>query len=203
MHSCRRSRTLLVESLRRRTMANEEFLQGYCRACRIPWEDILSTGAEYGVVEREGIEYTYHTVGSGVTKHTCFGVKTHADWLKRRKSPEFSLPTTDGAFDHHIADIEKDAWQVLERAGLLRNPEVDYTLPGKQGTWRTLLNALEERGFRAYIDKEWYAVMILTTSAGLRDFITDGIRTKGSFLYAILFGELIKEAQIRFGYIKK
>ena len=182
-------------------MAEEESLQGFCRCCRKPWKEILSAGAEYGVFEREGIEYTYHSVGSGVTEHRCIGFKTEADWLKLRKS-EPQPPSTDGAFDQEIADIEQDAWNILKRAGLLNTPGEDYTLPGKQRTWRGLLHTIEERGFREYIDEEWYAAMILTTSAGLRDFITDGIWTKGTLLYAIIFGKLVTEAQIRFGYIK-
>jgi hypothetical protein len=133
----------------------------------------------------------------------------------------------DRVFDEELAAIEKDAWQVLDRAGLL-TPKEEYQLPGTQGTWRGLIYRLEEHGYRNAIDEECFAARILTTSAGLREYVdermqdterdikkrglkgifADRVRRKenvlkGLFVQAIYFGQLVKEAQIRFRYIKE
>ncbi|MFZ2171649.1 MAG: hypothetical protein WAW61_18670, partial [Methylococcaceae bacterium] len=183
-------------------MAEEEIPQGFCRSCRKPWNEILSAKADYGVFEQEGIEYTYHTVGSGVTKYNCVTFKTEADWLKKRSSPGFASPSSDDLFDRHIADLEKDAFLTLKSAGLPTVAGEDEPHLNEQGRRNRLLQVLEDRGYREHVDKEWYAAVILCRCAFIRDFIADGANIKLLALYSILFGGFIREAEIRFGYIK-
>lgn len=186
-------------------MANEDFLQGRCRSCRRPWKEILSAGARHWVTEREGIEYTYHTVGSGITETRCIAFKTQDDFWKRRMSPAFEPPSTDKIFDEELAEMEQDAWRVLDRAGLL-NPKEDYTLPGTQRTWNELLHRLEENGYRDLVDEEFFAARILAQCASLRHDVGDGrFRRKGSkavLFFAIALGGLVELWRIRFGYVK-
>ena len=180
--------------------------QGSCRSCRRPWRDILSSKCEHGVFkDKEGIEYTYHTVGSGITTYHCISFKTKADWLRKRQSPSYVHPSTDQVFDEELADIERSAWQVLDRSGLL-NPKEDYQLPGAQGTWNRLLNRLEESGYREAIDEEFHAARILAQCAALRDYADDSrFRKKcfkGVLVSAISLGRLVELWRIRFGYVK-
>ncbi|MDP2735459.1 MAG: hypothetical protein Q8P12_04585 [bacterium] len=179
-------------------MRNGKLPEGCCRTCRRPWKE-LAEKYEYWFREIDGIEYAYHTVGSGVTKGVCSGYKTQEDSDKGmqrwRSSPDFN--SRGNNFEIYVAPVEANALQILQQAGLLTGPAENYTLPGKQGTWRGLLHTLEERSLCECLSKEWYAAMILTHISSLRDHIAEGIELETAVTIAIILGGIINESNIR------
>lgn len=112
-------------------MKNESPPEGICRRCQKPWKDILGAKPEYGFFEHEGIEYTYHTVGSGFTKYRCTSFKTEDDWtrFRQRQIKEVSpgifapnVPSTEEHLDDEIASFEAEALRTLESAGIPTPP---------------------------------------------------------------------------------
>jgi hypothetical protein len=119
---------------------------------------------------------------------------------KQRSSPDTISRGVD--FEIYVAPIEADALRTLQRAGLLTDPRENYTLPGKQRTWRGVLHTLEEHSLCEGLTKEWYAATILTHISALRDHIAEGMELDGAVTIAMIVGGIIREAEIRFGYIK-
>jgi hypothetical protein len=108
--------------------------QGVCRTCRRPWKEI-ATKYEYWFREIDGIEYACHTVGSGVTKSTCYGIKNKEDSLKviyKHRNSQNSLSFAR-LFEGIVATTEANSLQVLNRAGLLNIQGEDCSIPGGNG----------------------------------------------------------------------
>lgn len=114
------------------------------------WTGFLDLQPDF---EIEGFD-THFTRGSGTTEHRFLSPNVHVDW---------------GSPPELLMEIEKAAWQILNRAELLTAPEEDYTLPAKRGPWERLLEAMKDREF---MDEEWYAVRILTQTSLLRDLVS-------------------------------
>lgn len=126
------------------------------------WTDFLDTQPCFEV---EGIE-THSAVGAGVTSHHFLSPNVYVDWIGHHSQPPPGL----GIAGAQLAIIEKDARGILDRAGLLKDSEEDYTLPAKRGPWARLLEVMASR---EYLDKEWYAARILTQTSLLRELIAD------------------------------
>lgn len=197
-------------------------LKGNCLTCRRPWKDIIAEQHEYeyGVFESRGIKYTCHKVGSGISERLCSGYKTEADRVadslkakhfpgERKLGELFPGPAAylwHGSFNKFVAGEEADDLGTLQRAKLLTDTAKEYTLPGKQDTWRCVLHTLEKNGFRQYVEKEWYAAKILTEISSFRDNLCGERDSKigdleGIVVQAMTLGGLIREARIRFGPI--
>lgn len=177
---------------------------GICRSCRRPWKEIAAK-YEYWFRMIDGIEYAYHTVGSGVTKGVCYGVKNDEDSLKilHRIRDSKNLLSRTGLFEKYVAPTEANSLQVLQRAGLLNDPGEDYSIPGKMGTWNRIVNTLEDRSLCEHLSEEWYAAKILASISSLRDMITESDIPEDTAVYAIILGGMIREAEIRFANIGK
>lgn len=176
-------------------MAKEKRLQGSCLGCRESWKDILATKCEHGVLKRNEIEYTYHTVGSGITKGNCYGYKTIKDYEKARDSFDSFLRVDVGTFDEHILDIENEAIEIIAKAGRIDLPDVHSE---DREYANSLLYEVKRGGFRGHIDEEWYAATILSACAYLRDSIARGEENKIIAVYALSLGMIVREADIRF-----
>jgi len=193
-----------------------------CERCHRAWKDLLAAGSEYRVFEMEGTLYTDHTVGKGVTKqhciglknaknisfahvgveatkHHCYGLQNEASLLNRdRHSRTLYIPIVSG-FRSYLATEEFKAMQILKQAGLLTDPERNDTPLSKQEILRRILNSLEKRGLCEFITKEWYAAKILNIVYKLLDTIDYSSNLENMLILAAELGGFIRESRIRFG----
>ena len=185
-------------------MAKRKHPDGICGSCLRPWKEIAAK-YEYWFRVIDGIEYAYHTVGSGVTKRICYGVKNEEDSLKilHRNRDSWNILSSTGIFEIFVAPTEANSLQVLQRAGLLNDPGEDYSIPGKMGTWNRIVNTLEDRSLCEHLSEEWYAGRILASISSLRDMISESDIPENTAVYAIILGGMIREAEIRFANIGK
>jgi hypothetical protein len=196
--------------------------QGKCERCHRAWKDLLAAGAEYGVFENEGTWFTYHSVGRGVTKqrciglknveditfthvgfeatkHHCYGLMNEASLLNRdRHSRTLYMPIASD-FRSYLAAEESKAMRILQEAGLPTDPGKHHTPLSKQEILRRTLNSLENRGLCEFISKEWYAAKILNIIYKLLNSIDYGSNLENMLILAGELGGFIRESEIRFG----
>jgi hypothetical protein len=198
--------------------------QGKCERCHRAWKDLLAAGAEYGVFENEGTWFTYHSVGRGVTKqrciglknveditfthvgfeatkHHCYGLMNEASLLNRdRHSRTLYMPIASD-FRSYLAAEESKAMRILQEAGLPTDPGKQDTPLSKQENLRRILNSLEKRGLCEFITKEWYAAKIINIVYKLLDTIDYSSNLENMLILAGELGGFIRESEIRFGPI--
>jgi len=80
--------------------------EGVCMACQRSWKEIIASGSEYGEYkDKEGVEYSYHSVGSGITKYKCECFKTEADWIKYSKSKSYAKMREVNIVDYEFREL--------------------------------------------------------------------------------------------------
>lgn len=141
-------------------MPNRNSFEGNCQNCLIPWQDILASHPEHGVLVEDGVEYTFHRTGSGITARYCVGFNIGD------KLVVFRRPSIAKWNDRLFADLERRAWETLEHAGL-----GDHKKDGEPLKSRALFRDIEKRGFREDIDREWFAAHTLCAITDLQEGI--------------------------------